>query len=553
MPCRRRSVCAVCYTSAVRRIRGRAWLLALGSGVLQVLILPSPSLPWLAWIALAPLIVAVLHPYANSSDAAALLDFRPASARHGFLLGYASGVVWYAGSCYWIFHVMNTYGGLSAPIAVGVLILFCLYLGLYHGLFGLLLVLVARDRGRGLRTALMLSPFLWVAVELARAHITGFPWDLLGTAQVSNIALTRVAAVTGVYGVSLEIALVNAGFATAFLLPIRRRGRVLLTIIVVVLLLQLGRLVQPLPAPHSKVAILVQENIPILNPDQWTPQYFQSTMADLDRISLPAAKDAEMVQGLPGLIVWPESPAPFFANDQVFREAVTRLAQEASAYVVVGSLGLKREDGSGTPQQIFNSAALISPAGDWAARYDKVHLVPFGEYVPFKSIFVFAEKLTREVGDFNRGTSRQPLTAGSDRLGVFICYESIFPHEIRQFAQNGAQVFVNISNDGWFGPTGAPGQHLNMARMRAIENRRWVLRATNTGITTVIDPFGRLIATAPLNQRIALNAPYGLISDTTFYTRHGDWFAYACAIITLIGLLLPFHSRLPGRLIWSKN
>src|SRR5207248_2885636 len=145
MPCRRRSAWRVCYTSAVRRIRGRAWLLALGSGVLQVLIFPSPSLPWLAWIALAPLIVAVLHPYANCSDAAALLDFRPASARHGFLLGYVSGFVWYAGSCYWIFHVMNTYGGLSAPIAVGVLILFCLYLGLYHGLFGLLLLLVARD------------------------------------------------------------------------------------------------------------------------------------------------------------------------------------------------------------------------------------------------------------------------------------------------------------------------------------------------------------------------------------------------------------------------
>ena len=239
----------------------------------------------------------------------------------------------------------------------------------------------------------------------SRKSLSCWPWadwslPAAGLALVACRA-SGVAAdtATGVYGVSLEIALVNAGFATAFLLPIRRRGRVLLTIIVVVLLLQLGRLVQPLPAPHSKVAILVQENIPILNPDQWTPQYFQSTMADLDRISLPAAKDAEMVQGLPGLIVWPESPAPFFANDQVLRQAVTRLAQEASAYVVVGSLGLRQENRSDTPQQIFNSAALISPAGDWAARYDKVHLVPFGEYVPFKSIFVFAEKLTREAID----------------------------------------------------------------------------------------------------------------------------------------------------------
>jgi apolipoprotein N-acyltransferase len=297
----------------------------------------------------------------------------------------------------------------------------------------------------------------------------------------------------------------------------------------------------------------VQANVPILTAEEWTPEYFQRTMSELDITSLPAVKDAERVQGLPGLIVWPESPAPFFVSDPAFRASVTRLAQEASAYIVAGSLGVKQEQRPGIPQQLFNSAALITPSGDWAARYDKLHLVPFGEYVPFKSMFVFAEKLTREVGDFNRGASREPLVAGGSKLGVFICYESIFPDEVRQFAHDGAQVFINISNDGWFGPTGAPGQHLNMARMRAIENRRWLLRATNTGITSVIDPFGRVVATAPRNQLVALNAPYALINDTTFYTRYGDWFAYACAIITIIGLLLPSRSRLPGRLIWSKN
>jgi apolipoprotein N-acyltransferase len=202
------------------------------------------------------------------------------------------------------------------------------------------------------------------------------------------------------------------------------------------------------------------------------------------------------------------------------------------------------------PPELYNSAALIGPNGDWAARYDKVHLVPFGEYVPFKSLFVFAEKLTREVGDFTPGAERKPLDLGAYKVGAFICYESIFPDEIREFAQRGAQVFVNISNDGWFGASGAPGQHLNMARMRAIENRRWLLRATNTGITASIDPYGRVVARAPLNERIEVQAPYAIISSTTFYTRHGDWFAYLCVIISIAGLAL--RVRASGRVIWSK-
>jgi apolipoprotein N-acyltransferase len=176
---------------------------------------------------------------------------------------------------------------------------------------------------------------------------------------------------------------------------------------------------------------------------------------------------------------------------------------------------------------------MVSPDGDWTARYDKVHLVPFGEYVPFKQVFSFAGGLTKEVGDFSRGTSRAPLAAGSEKLGVFICYESIFPDEVRQFANGGAQAFVNVSNDGWYGDSGAYAQHLKQARMRAIENERWLLRDTNTGVTASIDPYGRIVATVPRKVRTALIAPYALVTETTFYTRHGDWLAYVCAIISL--------------------
>jgi apolipoprotein N-acyltransferase len=193
---------------------------------------------------------------------------------------------------------------------------------------------------------------------------------------------------------------------------------------------------------------------------------------------------------------------------------------------------------------IFNSASLVSPSGEWIGRYDKTHLVPFGEYVPFKRFLSFAGGLTKEVGDFTAGATRLPLQAGEEKLGVFICYESIFPDEVRQFARSGAQVLVNISNDGWYGDSGAYAQHLKQARMRAIENDRWLLRATNTGVTAAIDPFGRITQSVPRKVRTSLVANYAVVDETTFYTRHGDWLAYACAIISLVALAV---SLTPGK------
>jgi apolipoprotein N-acyltransferase len=227
------------------------------------------------------------------------------------------------------------------------------------------------------------------------------------------------------------------------------------------------------------------------------------------------------------LIVWPESPAPFQTNDPVFREAITSLARQSQAWVVVGSIGVDN------PQTVFNSASLVSPSGEWQGRYSKIHLVPFGEYVPFASVFSFASGLTQAVGNFTRGTSRAPLQAGERKLGIFICYESIFPDEVRQLVAQGAQVLLNISNDGWYGDSGAWAQHLNQARMRAVENNRWLLRDTNTGFTASIDPYGRVVAHLNRKTRAALAAPYALINGTTFYSEHGDWFACLCAIISL--------------------
>ncbi|MGA8539879.1 MAG: apolipoprotein N-acyltransferase [Terriglobales bacterium] len=548
------------------KIHRSAWGLVLLSAALQVAIFPLPGLYWLAWVAVAPLLVAILRarvPETLHLDGQAPLLV--ATPGQGFVLGYACGILWFAGSCYWIFDTMHRYGGLPIPVAALTLVLFCMYVGLYHGLFGLLLAVIAgsvsarpkiagqkieiRGSAPSIRLALGAAPFLWVAVELARTRITAFPWELLGYSQTGNFSLTRITTLVGVYGLSFEILLVNSVFAAAFLAPKEQRKRLIVAGVVAAAILQAGQLLGPAPLPADHTAILVQPNIPIQAGAMWTKEYFQDTLRDLTAVSLhpagavDAGRDKDQHTDL---IVWPESPSPFYTNDPLFREAVSGLARQSGTWVVVGSIGITpamHHDGQGTAgesSQIFNSAALVNPLGEWVGRYDKVHLVPFGEYLPFPQLFAFAGGLTKEVGEFQSGVSRAPLEAGGERLGIFICYESIFPDEVRQGPLQGAQVLLNISNDGWYGDSGAWKQHLQQTQMRAIENDRWLLAAANTGMTASIDPYGRIVAATPRKVRTALAAPYSLRSGTTFYTRYGDWFAYLCAIISVGALIARF-------------
>jgi apolipoprotein N-acyltransferase len=519
----------------VRQIRRKAWLLVLLSAALQVLSFPLPGLYILSWIALAPLLVAILHArYPDTIQLDESQKLVPAGPGQGFLLGYACGVLWYLGTCYWVYDTMHQYGGLSAPVGILVLLLFALYLGLYHGLFGLLVSVLARRDSN--RMALVSAPFLWVAVELARTRISGFPWDLLGITQVDNIPLTRIATVTGVYGLSFEILLVNVAFAAAFLLHRSKRKTLLLASLAAVVLLQAGRWLTLPALPVDREAVLLQQNLPEAQTEAWTDDQIQGSLREFSSLSMNPVLPPRQH---PDLIIWPESPAPFQTNDATFREPISNLARQSQAWLVVGSIGVD------SPQTIFNSASLVSPAGEWDGRYSKIHLVPFGEYVPFPSVFSFAGGLTQAVGNFTRGTSRAPLPTGDTKLGIFICYESIFPNEVRQLVAQGAEVLVNISNDGWYGDSGAWAQHLNQARMRAVENNRWLLRDTNTGVTASIDPYGRVVARLERKTRAALSAPYALTKVTTFYSEHGDWFAYLCAIISTGALIARFifHRR----------
>jgi apolipoprotein N-acyltransferase len=525
----------------VRRIRPKAWIFACVSGVLQILIFPNFSIYLLSWVALAPLIYAILK--CREQDVMMVLAdggqfLAPATARQGFLLGYVSGVIWYLGSCSWIFHVMHFYGGVGTPLSILLLVMFALYLGLYHGLFGLLLALIAARRNGFSLRALVFTPFAWVAVELARTYITGFPWDLLGNTQIDNIPLARIATVTGVYGISFEIALVNTAVAAAFLVPYARRKVLLTASLAAAIALHAGKLERPGALPTAQGATLVQANDPILESEPWSPEYFQQTLSSLQALSVRPEHEKS---GSPGLILWPESPAPFWATDLNLRHTLADIARNTDSYIIAGTLGIEHAGDPARRPDVFNSASVVAPNGAWTARYDKIHLVPFGEYVPFAKLFSFAGGLTQQIGTFARGKSRKPLDVGDSEAGVFICYESIFPNEVRHLALNGAEFLVNVSNDGWYGEGGAPRQHLNMARMRAVENNRWLLRDTNTGITAVIDPYGRVVAEAPRNQRTQLQAAYSLELNTTFYTRHGDWFPLVCAIITLLGLLLRYQ------------
>ena len=532
----------------MRQIQPSAWALVFVSAIVHVLIFPPIGWYVLSWVALAPLVFALLRARpADGLHPEGSVLLQPATPRQAFLLSYVFGVLWYCGTCYWVMDTMHRYGGVNQFVAFLLMLGMCLWVAWPMGVFGLLLV-AAHPRGRDLRRSLLLAPFCWVAVELIQTRVLGFPWNLLGTAQVDNVPLCRVASWGGVYAVSFEIALVNTALVAAFLVPRRKRTAMLFAALAAAVALQAGVLLNPPALPHDRTAILLQQNIPPATDAQWTRPQFEDTLQELTNVTLSAANSGSSSSQTPPFvdgIIWPESPAPFFSNDAEFRGAITSLAQRTHTWMIAGAVGV--DIATSLHQQLaFNSALLVGSNGELGGRYDKIHLVPFGEFVPLRRYMPFMDMLTREVGEFDRGTSRAPLNADSSSIGVFICYESVFPNEVRQFAKQGADVLVNISNDGWYGDSGAYLQHLNMTRMRAVENSRWLLSATDTGLTASIDPFGRIVARLPRQQRLALAAPYALTSVTTLYTRFGDWFAFLCAIISAGALMLRLFSAKTG-------
>jgi len=282
---------------------------------------------------------------------------------------------------------MTGYGGLNAFVAGAITLAAGFGMGLHHAVFGLLVMLMARRSTLGNRRPLLLAPVFWVAIELFRDRITGFPWNLLGYSQVDNIPFARISQLTGVYGLSFAVMLVNCAFVAAMLLPGRRRTNLLISAVAAAIALQIGVFAKPEPFVATQEAVLVQQNIPL---DQgWTPQFFDQTVSSLAQISVSASP--RHAPGSPGLIVWPESPAPFFIADPKLQHWLMAVAQDSGSYLIVGSLGQGPPDAQGE-RQLSNSALIMDPQGRAVGRYDKIHLVPFGEYVPFPDLLSFVKK-----------------------------------------------------------------------------------------------------------------------------------------------------------------
>jgi len=495
--------------------------LAACSGVLLALSFPRYGHPALAWIALAPLLVAIAG----------------VPLRRAFFLGLLTGFIYFAGTLYWITRVMAVYGDLPAWLAVVVNIALIAYLALFPAAFALAMRRIVIGHGRG---AWMWSPLVWVVTELGRTHIfTGFPWVLLGYSQASVLPIAQLASLVGVYGVSMLVASVNAALAVAAVRragpqdSARRQGNDLLplgviTVTVLVVALWGSRRVADgaLTREGDRIRVgMVQGNVD--QGEKWDVTRARSIFQDYLRMTRQAID-----QGA-AFVLWPESSTPFmFDEEPAGAEVVRGLARQSKVTLLLGSDQIER----GAPNKLYNSAFLIRDDGTTAGVYRKMHLVPFGEYVPLQSLLFFAAPLTQQVGTFSPGLAPHVLPVGGHHVSAAICYEVVYPALVRQFVVNGSELLTTITNDAWFGDTSAPYQHFAQAGMRAIEEGRYLVRAANTGISGIVDPYGRVVAETPVYRQTVLVGDARFLRTSTFYARHGDVLVYA-SIVLVVGLL----------------
>jgi apolipoprotein N-acyltransferase len=501
-------------------------LLAAVSGLLLTASFPKIGLDWLAWFALVPLLAALAN----------------LPARESFRIGFIAGLVHYLTLLYWVVPVMRTYGYLPWYLSIAILFLFAAVLALFPGFFSMTLAAIG---GTPLRR-LISVPLLWVALEYVRTIIfTGFPWALLGHALYRRPHLIQISDLLGAYGVSFLLVLSNVAVFLVITF-IRRKTWGALPISKPVLFGAIGVFMAGLlltwiygawriqtiddlitAAPTARVAV-IQGNI-----DQgvkWDPAHQTAAIKTHQRLSIAAKSEN------PDLIVWPESATPFYLfYDEHPTEMVMAGIENVNIDFLIGSPSVAKQ---GKSVIYFNSAYLISPAAKNVNRYDKTHLVPYGEYVPFEEWLPFLGKVVAQVGDFRPGKPGKILPWRKDALGVQICYEVIFPSLSRSLVKNGAVLLINITNDAWFGSTSGPYQHFSMTIFRAIENRRALARAANTGISGFIDPVGRILTTTPLLKEASLTRPLPMLRQITFYTRFGDLFAMACLTGAVFAILL---------------
>lgn len=446
-----------------------------------------------------------------------------------FLLGLTAGLVYFAGTLYWVGGVMRTYGGLNWPVSIAVAFALIAYLALYPAVFALVCSRLLAAFGP---EALLLSPAVWVATELGRAHLfTGFPWVLLGYSQAPVLPIAQLASVFGIFGLSALVAIVNA--ALAYLLFARSlRSRVLSAAVALACVLATSvwgtlrlndnRLVHD--GEPLRVG-LVQGNVP--QDEKWDAARASAIFQRHLQLTREAAARGARV------IIWPESSTPFlFEEDPFVRDTIRGMAARTNAYILVGSDQIERTQ----PPRYYNAAFLVGPDGRTLAVYRKMHLVPFGEYVPLKRVFFFAAPLVEAVSDFSPGDQAVLLPLGTRPVSTAICFEIVYPDLVRRFVLAGSQLLTTITNDAWFGQSSAPYQHFEQARVRAIEEGRYLVRSANTGISGIVDPYGRVLQRSRLFEPTVLVGQVRTLTGLTLYARIGDLVAYVATVLTLVAL-----------------
>ena len=471
--------------------------------------------PAAAWIALAPLLLALAREP----------GIRP---RRAFLLGLVAGAGYFGGTVYWTPAVLETFGGLHVALALVAGALLVAYLALFPAFFALGIAYVMRTAGMG---ALLLAPAVWVATELARRYLLGgFPWVLLGSSQATVIPVTQTASLAGVYGLSALLVLSSAAVVMA--IAGRGRQRVLLpagTLVLAVALAAWGQWrVQEgslLRAGSPIRVALVQGNI--RQDLKWDPAAAFNVLTTHLALTHRGADDGAQ------LVIWPESSTPFvFERDAAGRAAVVGAVRLRGIHLLFGSDQVE----PGPPPAYFNAAFLLRPDGTIAATYRKMHLVPFGEFIPLKRLLFFVAPLVESLADFSPGREAVVMPIGANRLSTAICYEVVYPDLVAAFVRGGSQLLTTITNDAWYGESSAPYQHFEQASLRAVEQGRYLVRAANTGISGIVDPYGRVVASSRIFEETVLTGTVRFLDGLTFYGRTGDAFAWACVLATFAGL-----------------
>lgn len=505
---------------------------AILSGVMLFLSFPKIDLYLFAWVALIPLLVFL---YGKDKKTA-------------FIAGFSFGIIYFFGTTYWIYYPLNKYGSIPLVPSLLIVLLLSLYLSLYTALFSVLYSSLIR---KSALPVMFVAPVFWTVLEFLRSYaFTGFPWSSLGYSQYKFLIFIQAADVIGVYGISFLLVAFNGAVADFLLRKQRKTERPLysiaptvssLVILTVFLITTFSygmyRLSQDRDGSVIKAAV-VQGNIE--QDKKWEPLYQKEVIQTYKELSTAASKFK------PDLIVWPETSVPFyFGKDRVWTELLVDFQKGLDSYLLFGSVlpkerktaPQKKDAPAKTEIRFTNSAVLLDKNGNISYIYDKIHLVPFGEYVPLRNLLFFIEKLAFGIGDYMPGEDYIRAVASFGSFGTLICYEIIFPGLVRKFFMEGGEFIVTITNDAWFGDTPGPHQHFSKAVFRAIENRKPVIRAANTGISGFIDSSGRILYTTDLFKETFLVKEIKTDRTRTFYTKYGDLFSFLCIVCSVLLLL----------------